>query len=463
MTAERADLIVHGGIAVTMDEGRTLLRDGAVAVRDGTILAVDKLPALRERYAAERILSSPDGIVMPGLIDCHNHPGHFLSKGMIDDMAYPQRWRERVWPYEAGLSEEEAEISATGTFIEMIRNGTTCFYDPGSFAPDAVARAARRVGIRGVLSRLTWDVADEEAPGYDDPTEIALGRAEETIEAWHGAADGRLRGSFSLVRAAHVSDVLCRSIKERADARGVGIHAHLCTSRAEVEASIERWGMTPVARYAELGVLGPSTQLVHMGWIREADIPLLRNFDVTVCHCPSASMFGGFGCIAHGRFPELIEAGVRVVLGSDACAVSRFVDMVRIMYLAACGHKDARTDPTVMGALTAFEMATVNAAQGLSWQDAIGSLEAGKRADIVVVDTDAIEWHPNPIADPVANLVYSASGRSVRSVVIDGHVVLDEGVLTTLDEREYLKTASAASARALDRLNLSTSAKWPVR
>ena len=460
-----ADIVVEHGLVVTMDEKRQLIRDGAVAIRNGAIVAVGKSESLLQAFDAAQIIDASGRLVMPGLIDGHNHPVHFLSKGFIDDMKFPERWRERVWPYEVGLSDEEAQLAATGTFLEMIRHGTTCFVDPGTFQPDAIAAAAGAVGIRGVIARLTSDVDDPTAPAhYTSDTETALALADGVIDKWHGAYDGRLRAWFSLVRAGHVSDALCRRVKERADARGVGIHAHLATTSAEVEATQAQYGIGPVERYRRLGVLGPNAYLVHMGWIEDADVAVLKSHDASVCHCPSASMFGGFGCIAHGKFPELIDAGVRVVLGTDACAVSRFLDMVRVMYLAACAHKDAKVDPTVIGAHKALEMATTDGARALLWDGAggIGSLVPGKRADLIIIDMDDIAWQPNPELNPIGNLIYSNTGEAVRTVLIDGRVVMRDRVFETIDEATFRGDAAATSGHILNRLGVTLAPRWPV-
>jgi 5-methylthioadenosine/S-adenosylhomocysteine deaminase len=460
---QSVDLIVRAGVVVTMDPQRRLIRDGAVAVRGKRIVAVDKASAIDERYRAERVLGDSDKVVLPGLIDCHNHPVHFLSKGMIDDMRYPERWRDRVWPYEATLSADETLVASTGTFLEMIRNGTTCFCDPGTLEPEAVAQAADQTGIRGIVARMTWDVRDSTAPSeFNDDTATALGRAEECVHTCSGLAGGRVRAWFSLVRADHVSDQLIRDVKRRADALKVGIHAHLSTTRGQVEAALREWGKTPVARYRDLGALGTNAHLVHMGAITDEDVKILEEFDPSVCHCPSASMFGGFGCIAHGKFPELVENGVRVVLGTDACAISRFIDMVRIMYLVSCAHKDVKADPTVIGAHKAMEMATIDAAKALAWEDEIGSLEAGKLADIVIADASGIEWQPNPMDLPVANLVYSGNGSCVRTVIIDGRIVMEDRQFTMIDETDFVARAGAHARTIFARLGFEPRTVWPV-
>jgi cytosine/adenosine deaminase-related metal-dependent hydrolase len=447
-----ADLLVQAGCIITMDPARRVLKDAVLAVKDSRIAYVGKNEAGQVR--ASRTIDARAKLLLPGLIDSHNHPLHYLSKGICDDVPVQRRWRERTWPFEAALDHEEVRLSSMGTFLEMIRHGTTCFSDPGTFYPDAVAEAATEVGIRGVVSHLAWDVRDETAPQYNDTTETALSKGTAVVEKWHGAAGGRLKAAYSLVRSVHVTDDLIREVHRRARDLGVMIHGHLCTTKAEVDNARQKIGMTPLERYRRLGVLGPNLVLVHMGWVPVEEIPLLKEFDVSVCHCPSASMLGGFGCIAHGHFPEMVDAGVNVILGSDACAISRFVDMVRIMYLASCAHKDARADPTVIGAHKALEMATINAARALGWSSDIGSLEVGKRADFILMDADGVSWRPNPFDNPVPNLVYSASGANVSTVVIDGRVVLDNGRFTTVDDQAFLRRADLASRKVLDRLQI---------
>jgi 5-methylthioadenosine/S-adenosylhomocysteine deaminase len=463
MTAE-VDLMITGAAVITMDAERRILRDGAVAVRDGTIVAVGPRIELTAAHTASKTLGGRSSIVTPGLIDAHNHPTHYLSKGLADDVELSRRSYERIWPFEASLSEEEAYVGAVGTFVEMVRNGTTCFCDPGGYQPNAVARAARDVGIRGIVARETWDVLDPHAPAsHRDEPEAAVEKAEEVVVAWHGACGDRIRAWFSLVRPSHVSDELCRRVKERADARGVGIHGHLVVSRTTDPNTRRVVGEgSAICRYDRLGLLAPNLALAHLGWVGPEEIALLASSDVKVVHCPSASMLGGFGVVAHGTFPEMVLAGLTVALGTDAGAISRFLDMVRVTYLAACAHKDARIDPEVMGAYWAFECATIGGARALLWETEIGSLESGKRADISVFDADEVEWHPNPAANPVANLVYSASGRSASSVVVDGRVLMEDRSMTSVDLAAVVAEADTVAGGVLSRIGHRPKPRWPV-
>lgn len=446
------DVLISGGTVVTMDPERRVIPDGMVAVKDRRIVALgDRASGAHPR--ASRVIDAGGCLVAPGLVDAHNHPIHFLSKGLADDMEMSHRSRAAVWPFETSLTAEEAYVSAACGFIEMISTGTTCFSDPGSNYPDSVARAAQDVGIRGVVAAEGWDVVvTDGARSYGRPTARVLDESDRVIERWHGAGDGRIRASYSLVRPANVTDDLCREMRERAADRGVGIQAHL---HVWPPANGEKAGRSDITRYAELGLLGPRLLLVHLGTVGADEIALLRAADVKVAHCPSASMLGGFGAVARGTFPEMINAGLTVGLGTDAAAISRFLDMVRVMYLAACAHKDARADPEVVGCHRAFEMATVGGARALGWADDIGSLEVGKRADIVLFDTDGPQWHPNGLDNPIANLVYSASGAAARTVLIDGQLVMENRRFPKLDDERLLCTADRMAHDIRERIGCS--------
>lgn len=446
------DVLISGGTVVTMDPERRVIADGMVAVKDRSIVAVgDRASGADTR--ASRVIDARGCLVTPGLVDVHNHPIHFLSKGLADDTEMGQRSRAAVWPYETSLTAEEAYVSAACGFIEMIGTGTTCFSDPGGNYPDSVARAARDVGIRGVVAAEGWDVpVTDGARSYGRPTARVLAESDRVIEEWHGAEGGRIRASYSLVRPAHVTDDLCREVRERAARRGVGIQAHLHVWPAANGGVATR---SDITRYAELGLLTPRLLLVHLGSVSAEEIGLLRADDVKLAHCPSASMLGGFGAVARGTFPEMIEAGLTVGLGTDAAAISRFLDMVRVMYLAACAHKDARVDPEIVGCHRAFEMATVGGARALGWADEIGSLEIGKRADIVLFDTAGPQWHPNGLDNPIANLVYSASGAATRTVLIDGRVVMENRRFTSLDDERLLCTADRMARDIRERIGRS--------
>jgi cytosine/adenosine deaminase-related metal-dependent hydrolase len=198
-----------------------------------------------------------------------------------------------------------------------------------------------------------------------------------------------------------------------------------------------------------------------MGWVTDEEITWLANNDVKVAHCPSASMHGAYGNISRGTFPKMHAAGVTISLGTDSATAGRTLDMFRVMYLAACAHKDATLDPHAFGAYAALEMATIRGARAIMWDDEIGSLEAGKKADLVVVDTRAPCWHP--LGDPARTLVYSGGGDSVRTVVVDGRIIMQDRVFPGIDMQSVLDEVELRSKAVLARGGIDVPSPWPQR
>lgn len=457
--------LIAGGAVVTMDRSRSIILDGAVAVSDGRIVETGKREALLARYASASLVDARGMLIIPGLIDGHNHPAHYLTKGLLDDIATPRRWATRLYPFDVSVTAEQSYWGSMGTFAEMIRNGTTCISDPGSYQPEATIKAALDIGMRACVTRSTRDISDPMRPTPDDmngSAADAIKKLDDLYAEWHGAGEGRIRIWYGLRTSANTSDELCKLVKAGADKRGVGIHVHLAVNPAETAEVQKKFGMRPVERFRRLGLMDANLYAVHMGAIDDAEVELVVKTGTKICHCASASMFGAFGCIAHGKFIELTAAGATLSLGTDAAAISRFLDLVREMYVVACAHKDVAIDAEVMGAHKAFEMATIEGAKALLWDDEIGSLEAGKRADLVLVRTDGLEWYPRPLLNPVANLVYSSTGDAVDSVMIDGRWVMRQRKLLTIDEAQLKQRVVQNATDAARGAKIPEEQRWPV-
>ena len=456
----KADLAIIGGTVVTMDSARRIIENGTVLVSGDVLTYVgENLPG--DRFEAAKSYSAKGCLVLPGLIDGHNHPGQFLSKGLADDVDILEWLYGRVYPFEANMTADDAYIGGLGNFTEMVRHGTTCFVDPGGYYVDRIVQAAVKVGIRGIVSRSTRDLPSAKYPlpkHLDETRDEVLARGEDLVKRFHRTYQDTIRAWFSLRVPYNISDELGRAIGELARKYGVGVHSHVAAQPGENERVEAVWGKRVIARYEALGLMAPNLYLVHMGWVNDQEIEVLAAHDVKVCHCPSASMQGAYGNVGRGTFPKMLAAGVIVSLGTDSATVGRFLDMVRVMYLAACAHREITLDPTTIGAFKALEMATVDGARAAMW-DEIGSLVPGKRADLIIVDTSGPEWHP--LASAVRSLIYSADGSSVRTVVINGRVVMQDRRFLTVDEGEVLLEVDRAASRVAQRAGIHVTGEWP--
>lgn len=458
-----SSLLIRGATVITMDSERRILREADIEIADGRIAALGSTVDVRQR-PVDKEIDARGQVALPGLIDGHLHSNHFLAKGIGDDIPLKDVLYRRMWPIEAQLTPEEVYLSALGNFAEMIKHGTTTFADPGGVHMDSVGEAMRVIGIRGVLTRNTMDVADGSHPLHGlhvETTDRACAEAEALVHRWNGRENGRIRAWYSLRSCPNVSDELCQEIRRLADRDGVGIHAHAASYPGENEAMLQKWGQRTLERYHRLGLFGPSLYLVHMGWVSIEEIDALCEADVKVCHCPSASIFHGLGAIRQRMFPLMMERGLSVALGTDTVCAGRFLDMFRVMYLAACLHKEMLLDASVVGAHKALEMATTDGAHCLQWDDRIGSIEIGKDADIILLDLQAIDWWP--MLDVVGNLVYGVNGSCVDTVIIQGEIVLRNRRLTRVDEDGIIERVRKASAECLLRAGVTVPAKWPLQ
>jgi 5-methylthioadenosine/S-adenosylhomocysteine deaminase len=449
-------LIEHATI-LTVDRERRILRDGSILVDGRDIVQVGPAAAVRPPRTPERVLDGRRRVVAPGFVDTHVHLTEHLSRGlMLDDVPVPRYLPDWLLPLYATVTPEEEQTAALLACVEMIRTGTTTFCEAGTlFDVAAVADVVEGVGMRAILGRWTWD-----APGHSgrmlQTTEEALGHTADVLAKVHGRAGGRIGAWPLLLGFGTCSEALMQGARALAERHGVGwgmmhraLHPRLGTRDT---ISLERLDA--------LGLLDGATKLAHMVYVDDADIARLARRGVKIAHCPSAGVKHTKGLAAHGRFPEMVDAGVCVSLGGDSGNGSNHFDMLRLMYLVATIYKDARLDVGVLPAERVLEMATIKGAEALLLERQIGSIEPGKRADLVLYDLDTPEWRP--LLNPVNNLVYAATGASVRTVLIDGRVVLDDGRLTTVDERALYDRVERSSREHVGRAGVSIASRWPV-
>jgi cytosine/adenosine deaminase-related metal-dependent hydrolase len=457
------DMLITHGYVVTMNPTRQVHRDGAIAITGKRITAVGSTAEILARYQSNHVIHADGMMVLPGLIDGHNHPTSYLATGLTDDLDVRTSVFKRLYPYESALRPEEAHIAALGSFVEMIKNGTTCFNDPGGYDVDYVGDAARIVGIRGILTRSLRDFTDPDmvaATALVEDVETCLREGEGILTRWNGAENGRIRAWLSLRNVVCVSDELCKQVRDLAKEWKVGIHTHVASVKGGNEVTMRLFGKRALTRYYELGLFGPNLYCAHVGFPDDAEVTLLKQHDVKVAHCPAASQLAAMGVIANGMIPKMMRKGVTVSLGSDTAGAAGFLDLIRTMYVAACAHRDAHFDPQIMDATKALEMATIDGARACLWDDEIGSLEPNKLADIVLIDRKGLGW-AHPARDPIRSLVYSGTGDSVDTAIIDGRVVMRKRVILTVDEEDVMRRVSEAEMAVMRRSGFGTELRWP--
>ncbi|MBI2494559.1 MAG: amidohydrolase family protein [Candidatus Rokubacteria bacterium] len=450
-------ILVEHATVVTLDPERRILRDGSVLVDGRDILQVGPAREVRPPRAPDRVIDGRRRVVLPGFVDTHVHLSEHLNRGLLlDDIPVDRYLPDWLLPLYSVMTPEEEQASALLACVEMIRTGTTTFCEAGTlFDVAAVADAVEQVGMRAILGRWTWDLAG--GPGrMRQTTAEALGATEAMLAVVNGRAQGRIGAWPLLLGLGTCSAELMRGARALADRHGLGwgmMHFASHPTRKTADT-------IPLAELDALGVLAPNCKLAHMVYVDDDDIRLLARRGVKVSHCPTAGLKHTKGLAAHGRFVEMLAAGVPVSLGGDSGNGSNHFDMLRLMYLVATVYKDARLDVGVMPPEQVLEMATLRGAEALLLDRAIGSIEPGKRADLVLYDLDVPEWRP--LLNPVNNLVYAATGASVRTVLIDGRVVLDDGRLTTLDETALYERVERLGRAQIARAGLRIESKWPV-
>jgi len=454
---------------ITMDPGRRVIREAAIAVDGGRIVAVGKSADITVRYAAKRRIDGRATVATPGFVDCHLHSSFQLSRGLADESNAQSFLFDRMYPYEAALEGEDVRVSASLAATELLRHGVTCFVDPGNYHPEASVEGVMATGIRMIVSRSSFDLTKSVLgilpERMIETTAVAMERASAVLERYANTGkktdNPRLGASASFRGLNNASDELITGLKKLADRYGTLLQTHACFSYSTHDSSVARTGLAEIERLESLGVIDERMLIVHSGWLEPQEVAILARRKPSLVCAPSSSLHNGYGNFLFGKLPELLALDVNVAVGSDH-ASSGIVDMAQEIRLACCCYKETRINPRVMPPETGLEMATINGAKAALMANRIGSIEVGKEADIVLFDTNRPEWQP--LINPVANLVYSATGDSVRDVFVMGEQVVAGGHLTKIDEAKLFAEVPVAVSRFKKHLKFDqmVQLKWPV-
>jgi 5-methylthioadenosine/S-adenosylhomocysteine deaminase len=431
----KTTLLFNVGV-VTMDEQLRQFNHGAILIRDDRIVKIGPSQELLEEAEPEWEKVDLRGRwVLPGLVNSHVHLSQQLGRGLGDDVNLLTWLHERIWPYESNMTEEDSYISSLLTGIEQIRSGVTAFAEPGGQYVNGMGRAVTELGIRGILARSTMDMGEGLPEKWNESTDRALDIQVANIERWNGKADGRIRVWFGLRTVFNNSNDLLVRTKQLADQYGVGIHMHVAEVKEEVEFAQATRGATTVTLLNQLGVLDRNLLAVHTVWLTDEEIQMFADHDVKVSHNPAAAM----RVLGFARVPEMLKKGICVSIGTDGAPSNNRMTLIDEMWLTSLIHKGRLLDPTAVKAQEILAMVTRQGARALLWDDQIGSLEAGKKADLVVINPNTATMLP--MHDPIANMVTSMRTENVERVMCDGKWLFQEGKVLCVDEAAVIEEA----------------------
>ena len=445
---------------LTVDPQRRIIQDGSIVIEGQNIVRVGKASEL-SGVTADRVIDAREMVVTPGFCNLHMHISYaHATRGIFPDDLDPGEYLANVFKLQSVMTEEEEYLTSLLGITELLKYGTTCFLDPGSTKYlDACMQAYQESGCRIVVGRQVVDMPNPLNLPVTS-LEQAVSLIEEAVRTYDGRLDGRVRAWAMPFAADYCSSELLLAAKEIADRYQTGMTLHQSNNQSSVDAFLRQYGKRPVEYLEEIGVLGPNLLLAHVVGLNEAEVDCLARSETKAVMCPTAALKMGLGITSKGMLPEMLEKGVCVGLGTDAGNNSSLIETMRSMYLITVLFKDARQTTEVIPAETALEMATIQGAKALGLGDEIGSLEVGKKADLVLFDTKRPEWRT--IFNPVNNLVYNADGRSVHTVIVDGKVVVEAHKPVFVDEWQLIQKVQELGENMLQRTGVSFPLRWPI-
>lgn len=431
------DRVIHNGMVLTVNAGFEIINDGVVCIRDGVIVRVEARKGPVGDYPARDFTDAAGGIIMPGLVNTHAHLPMSIFRGLADDLPLEDWLNHHIFPAERlHIRPETVRIGTLLSCAEMMLSGTTTCCD-GYFHEDIVAAAVAETGLRAVLGQ---GVIDYPAPGVPKPARN-IEAASVFVSQWRNRFP-RITPSVFCHSPYTCSAKTLKTAKTTARQYGVLLQIHVAETEDEADICRSEHGMSPMAYLDSLGLLDERTLVVHGIWVDDDDLDILAKRNAPVAHCPESSMKLAAGVAPVDR---MLEKGVTVGLGTDGCGSNNNLDLFGEMDTAAKLHKVIRKDPTVMDARTVIRMATIEGARALGLDRLIGSIEDGKQADIIIIDTH--QPHLVPLYHPESHIVYAARGADVRHVLVFGEVLVRDFTLVRLDIDDIMGKAGQIARR----------------
>jgi cytosine/adenosine deaminase-related metal-dependent hydrolase len=459
------DLLVVNGHVLTMDAERRVYPDGAVAIVGREIVDAGPARLIEQKWSASRRIDAGGGVVHPGFIDGHYHAGLHLSRGSITDNPNPPKEAGGAGPgvftrWINAITDEDEYASALLASAELARNGFTGFVDAGtSFSPDHIAEAATAVGIRSsVADCMLWDIVGGEPMAAEIPRAPCDGkraRAELGGQLKRNRDDNALaRGHVAIYGLGSATDELMRAAKDLGEREGVAVHQHQSFMVADAAYDEKRFGKPALVHFAEAGLIGPNSVFTHMNILSPAEIDAVSDSGMSLVWHPGNFMYYGISQTGRSPFPELLRRGVAVGLGTDIAKAWAFGDLGIIAYLVSREWGEYLRSETIL------EMFTLGGARAMGFAHQVGSIEPGKRADIVIRGTGIPDAQPN--VDVVRQLALVSRTKAVDTVLCNGEIVVRHGRLTRLDESEIYRRARASALATAERAGIRPQVNWPL-
>ena len=438
-----SSIVIKNGTLLTIDERDRVLH-GDVLIRDGRIAGVGETSG-----TADEIIDASGCAVLPGFVQTHIHLCQTIFRGAADDLSLLDWLKKRVWPMEAAHTARSIRASARVGIAELIKGGTTCALTMETVNhTKEVFRVVDESGFRATVGKCMMDKGDDVPETLHEQTAASISESLALLDKWHNQSNGRIRYCFAPRFALSCTSDLMALVAQLAKERGVMVHTHASENRHECAIVESETGQRNVAYLHSLGISGRHVVLAHCVHLDDAEFQLLAQSQTNVSHCPSSNLKLGSGIAEISR---MLDEGISVSLGADGAACNNRLDMFTEMRDMALLQK-ARRGPEAIPAKQALRIATINGARALGLEAEIGSLEKGKRADVIVVNLNTL--HSTPYSDPISALVYSAQTSDVRSVIIDGKVVMRDRQLLTLDESAVLQEAKQERVELVQRAGI---------
>ncbi|PWJ48715.1 amidohydrolase [Faecalicatena contorta] len=445
----------RNGYILTMNERNQVYENGDLLVQEDKILAVGEVASELVKPDAE-IIDLKGKYLLPGFVNTHVHTSQQISRGVGDDVDFMTWLHKRMWPFESNMTEEDSYVSTLMCCLELIRSGVTSFAEPGGQFVSGMVKAVTEAGLRGKLAKSVMDCGEGLPLVWQRTMEEELEQQTEDLKRYHNSADGRVQIWYGLRTIFNNTDELILRTKELADHYQAGVHMHVAEAKSEVEYTKEVYGESTVTHLHRLGVLDKNLLAVHTVWLTDEEVDLFQEYDVKVSHNPASAM----RVLGFAKIPQMLDKNICVSIGTDGASSSNRMDIVDEMWLTSLIHKGWRLDSTVVPSQDILCMATKNGARALLDEHLYGSLEQGKKADLIIINPNGPSMMP--VNDRIAALVTSMHSTNIESTMCDGKWLMKDRKILTLDEDAIVNEAQKRSEAIYKRAGIVLPDRFPV-